>query len=150
MQFLGVDLPVRRVFRMACKGAPPAVLDAYAAPFPDHRTRAGVAVWPLLVPLRPSFPVAASMRQARQHLQSAWASRPVLIMFSDRDPITRGGEKDFARLLPHARTTTVAGGGHFLQEDCGEVLAENILKWCRSSFQAFDLVDVPADDMDSN
>ena len=52
--------------------------------------------------------------------------RPWLCAFSDSDPITRGGEKAFLRSVPGAeglQHVTIAGGGHFLQEDRGVELA---------------------------
>jgi len=42
---------------------------------------------------------------------------------SDGDPITKGGEKIFQKQIPGVQGqshTTIKGGGHFLQEDCGE------------------------------
>ena len=63
--------------------------------------------------------------------QAAWKvlesyDRPVLCTFSDRDPITHGGDKPFLQRIPGAAGqphTTIEGGGHFLQEDKGPELA---------------------------
>jgi pimeloyl-ACP methyl ester carboxylesterase len=49
--------------------------------------------------------------------------RPFLTAFSDGDPITAGGERAFLRSLPGARSVTITGAGHFLQEDAGPRLA---------------------------
>jgi len=46
-------------------------------------------------------------------------------VFSDRDPIMRGGERLFQRHVPGAAGMphTTTHGGHFLQEDAGPDLA---------------------------
>ena len=105
------DLPVGRVLKMGVEKKElltPEVIAAYEAPFPDASYKAGAAVWPLLVPLKPEDPGAAEMAAAREVL-SRW-EKPVLVMFSDSDPKIRGA-------------------GHFLQEENGEELAEHILKF---------------------
>jgi len=68
------------------------------------------------------------MKQARQIL-SKWY-KPVLIMFSDGDPITRGGDRFFRKLIPTAKDQpkiVIKGAGHFLQEEKGEEIAQYIL-----------------------
>jgi haloalkane dehalogenase len=56
--------------------------------------------------------------------------KPFLTAFSDCDPVTRGGDRVFQKLVPGAREephTTITGAGHFLQEDKGEELAAVVL-----------------------
>jgi haloalkane dehalogenase len=97
---------------------------AYDAPFPEESFKAGARAFPLLVPSRPDDP-------AHDANVAAWVGlaafpRPFLTAFSDGDPITRGSHRALqdgiagAKGQPH---TTIVGGGHFLQEDCGEDLA---------------------------
>ena len=53
----------------------------------------------------------------------------MLTAFSDGDAITRGGDRVFHTLVPGAagrQHVTLAGGGHFLQEDLGPQLAQVI------------------------
>ena len=105
-----------------------AVKAAYEAPFPDMTYKAGAAIWPLLVPMHPDDPGAKEMRQARNVL-STW-EKPALVLFSDKDPITKGGDLWFRRLMrirkddqPHI---VINNAGHFLQEDKGEEIAAHI------------------------
>ena len=119
------DLPVGFLVASGCREPlDPAVQAAYDAPFPDAASKAGPRAFPLLVPQDPADPGA-------QDNVRAWAAlerfdRPFLCAFADGDPITAGGERAFLDRVPGAAGqphTTIAGAGHFLQEDAGEELA---------------------------
>lgn len=107
---------------------PPEVVAAYDAPFPDDRYTAGPRAMPALVPTSPDDPAAAANRAAWAVL-ARW-DKPFLTAFSDGDPITGGGDRAFQKLVPGARGlphVTLAGGGHFLQEDVGPELARVVV-----------------------
>lgn len=112
----------------------PDVVAAYDAPFPDDSYKAGARVFPTLVPTRPDDPAAEANRSAWEVL-SEW-EKPFLTAFSDRDPITRGGDRVFQKLVPGAaghEHPTLPGGGHFLQEDIGPRFAEVVADFVRST-----------------
>ncbi len=105
-----------------------AIIAAYDAPFPDDTYKAGARIFPSLVPISPDDPAAEANRNAWQVL--AGFEKPFLTAFSDEDPITRGGERVFLKMVPGAQGcphTTIKGGGHFLQEDQGEQLARVVI-----------------------
>jgi haloalkane dehalogenase len=105
------------------------VVAAYDAPYPTPESKTGLLMFPELVPDERDHPSAAAMLEVRERLKS-WPGR-ALVLFSDSDPIfsPRVGER-FAELIPGAEPAeTVAGAGHFLQEDKGEELGERIARW---------------------
>ena len=106
----------------------PEIVAAYDAPFPDDRYKAGARQFPLLVPTSPDDPAAEANRRAWEVL-ARW-EKPFLTAFSDSDPIMRGGDRVFQKLIPGAKGqphTTIVGAGHFLQEDKGEELAQVVV-----------------------
>jgi haloalkane dehalogenase len=107
-----------------------AVIDAYNAPFPEEKYKEGARQFPLLVPITPDDPAAEKNRAAWSVL-GQW-QKPFLTAFSDSDPITAGGDKLMQKLIPGTRGqahTTIVNGGHFLQEDQGEKLAEVVVQF---------------------
>ncbi len=108
----------------------PEIVAAYDAPFPDDRYKAGARQFPLLVPTAPDDPASAPNRTAWAAL-GAWR-KPFLTAFSDADPITRGADGLLQQAIPGAHGqphTTIAGAGHFLQEDKGEDLARVVVEF---------------------
>jgi haloalkane dehalogenase len=127
--------PIGGIVNGGCvTGLPPEVVAAYDAPFPDDAYTAGARIFPTLVPTSPDDPAAAANRAAWEAL--AAFERPLLTAFSDGDPITRGGDAIFQRTVPGAAGqahTTIAGAGHFLQEDKGLELARVVADFVRST-----------------
>jgi haloalkane dehalogenase len=103
----------------------PEVIAAYDAPFPDDTYKAGARIFPSLVPTSTDDPAHADQVAAWDVLSRF--DRPWLCAFSDKDPVTNGGERIFLRSIPGCDGqphTTIEGGGHFLQEDRGRELAK--------------------------
>jgi len=123
------DLPIGRILKMGtAQPLHPNAVSAYNAPFPSKKYKQGAKAWPLMVPTKPSFEAAPEMKKAKEAL-SKW-DKPALVMFSDKDPITRNGYRFFRELIPTAKDqpeTIIKGAGHFLQEDKGEEIANHIL-----------------------
>jgi len=114
----------RIVSRGCATPLPDDVIAGYDAPFPDDAFKAGARIFPSLVPTSDHDPAEAD-NVATWEVLSRF-DRPLLCTFSDRDPITAGGERAFLGRVPGAAGqahVTIADAGHFLQEDKGPELA---------------------------
>jgi haloalkane dehalogenase len=119
---------VGKIVRGGCAVRPSKeVVAAYDAPFPDDSFKAGARILPSLVPTSVDDP-------SHRDNVIAWGvlegfERPFLCCFGDSDPVTKGGDAVFLRRIPGTRGqphVTIAGGGHFIQEDRGEELSRLI------------------------
>lgn len=75
---------------------------------------------------------AERTRAAAERL-SEW-ERPAFVLFSDMDPITSPNRDPLRDLIPTASDqpdTWIEGAGHFLQEDAGERIVEEIVAFVR-------------------
>jgi haloalkane dehalogenase len=58
------------------------------------------------------------------------------MLFSDSDPVTGGSDRVVQKLIPGTqgqKHTTIANGGHFLQEDQGEEVAQMLVAFTRDN-----------------
>jgi haloalkane dehalogenase len=104
------------------------IVAAYDAPFPDDSYKAGARKFPSLVPTSEDDLAHAANSAAWDVLRAF--DRPFLCAFSDGDPITKGGERQFIGHVPGTAGqphTTITDAGHFLQEDKGVELARVIV-----------------------
>ena len=111
-----------------------ATLDAYDAPFPDESFKAGARMFPLLVPTSPDNAEAQANRQAWEKLKQY--NKPFVTAFGDSDPVTKGGEKVFQKLVPGCNGmahTQIENGGHFIQEGQGERLANLLVQFIQNT-----------------
>lgn len=107
---------------------------AYEAPFPDASYQAGAKIFPSLVPTKPDDPASEANRAAWKKLRE-W-DKPFLTLFSDSDPVTKGGEGVMKKLIPGTTGQDhhiIEAGGHFLQEDKGEEIAERMIAFLQST-----------------
>jgi len=107
-------------------------MEAYRAPFPADEFKAGARQFPVLVPTEPDNPASEDNRRAWSVLMQ-W-EKPALMCFSDADPIMRGGEKPFLKLVPGTRDQPhiTLKGRHFIQEEDGENWARAVADWIRA------------------
>ncbi len=109
------------------------VIAAYNAPFPSSKYKAGARIFPAIVPMKPGMEGISYMKKAREVL-GAW-EKPAIVLFSDKDPILGGARKFFVKMIPTAEDKEeyiIRNGGHFLQEDRGEVIADHILNFMKN------------------
>jgi len=109
------------------------IIAAYDAPFPSRKYKAGARMFPALVPISPDDPASAANRAAWETF-GKW-EKPFLTCFSDKDPITRGGDRVWQKHVPGARGqphTTIENAGHLLQEDKGPELAALLIDFIQS------------------
>ena len=129
------ELPVGRIVAGGCTSSlPEDVVSAYDAPFPDESYKEGARQFPLLVPTRPDDPAGDANRAAWEVLKGI--DKPFLCAFSDSDPITKGADALFLSEVPGTRDQqhpTIAGGGHFLQEDAGPALAAAVIEFVKKN-----------------
>jgi haloalkane dehalogenase len=104
-----------------------AEIAAYNAPFPTAASKVATRAYPALVPLGDNVAVPDQ--------KLAWAvleafDKPFLCCFSDKDPITRGGDALFVDRVPGARRMPhrTLSGGHFIQENDPDGFAAAILE----------------------
>ncbi len=119
--------PVSRIVNTGClRTLSAGERRAYDAPFAVSDSTAGARAFPRLVPISPRDPAAPANRAAWDAL-GRW-QKPFLTVFSDRDPIMRGGERVFQQHVPGAagQPHSTPHAGHFLQEDAGPDLARQI------------------------
>ncbi|HEU4480607.1 MAG TPA: haloalkane dehalogenase [Actinomycetota bacterium] len=121
------DLPVGMILQGAtATELSPEVIAGYEAPFPDARSKAGAAAFPLLVPMDEGDPGVPEMVATREALKG-W-DRPTLVAFSDQDPIfPQAAGRRLAERIAGAEFVPIDGASHFLQEDRGETIAATIV-----------------------
>ncbi|MFW5964014.1 MAG: haloalkane dehalogenase [Natronomonas sp.] len=129
------ELPIGMLIQNAtAKELSEEVIAAYEAPFPTEESKACARVLPFLIPHSPDDEGADTMQAAKQRL-SEW-EKPAFVLFSDSDPITRNARDPLRELIPTASEqpdTWIEGAMHFLQEDEGEKIAEEIVAFVERS-----------------
>jgi len=110
------------------------VLNGYDAPFPDDTFKAGARILPSLVPISTDDPEHENNKKAIEQFKR-W-EKPFLTAFSDKDPITRGGDRFWKTLVPGAagqNHVIIKNASHFVQEDKGPELAEVIIEFIKNN-----------------
>ncbi len=127
--------PIGRIVKAGCvNGLGPEEVAAYDAPFPSRSYKMGARLFPGFVPTTPQDPERANNERAWETFKR-W-EKPFLTLFSDRDPVTRGGYKTWQKIVPGAQGqphATTRGAGHFLQEDKGPEIAKAVVAFMQST-----------------
>jgi haloalkane dehalogenase len=121
------DLDVATLMKRTTPVLSDAEAQAYAAPFPDARYKAGVRMFPELVPTRPDMPGVETGLNAMAFLSSDWRGETFMAI-GMKDPVL--GEPVMRALQQRIRNcpepTLVQDAGHFVQE-WGEPIARSAL-----------------------
>ncbi|MDT0575875.1 haloalkane dehalogenase [Croceicoccus sp. F390] len=106
------------------------VLAAYDAPFPDASYKAAALALTTLIPAEADSPGIAENRAAWKVLESF--EQPFATAFSDNDPSTAAWEGVFRARIPGAARaphSRIDNAGHFVQEEQGDALAKDLVKF---------------------
>ena len=126
-------LPVAQLAHgFTVNGLTDAEKQAYDAPFPDETFQAAALSFPRLIPLQPDNPGLPLMLETWRLLER-W-TKPLLTVFGDRDPISKGADRSFQQRVPGAKGqphAMLSPAHHFLQEDQPEAIAEHIHAFAR-------------------
>lgn len=119
----------------------PSIVDAYNAPFPDPRYKAGPLALPQLIPLTRAYG-GVSENLAAWEVFRRW-EKPFLTAFTTDENMTQesvtaipGGHRIWQETVPGARGQAhvmIEGGGHFVQETRGVELAEVIVEFMQAN-----------------
>ncbi len=109
----------------------PRAMENYLMIHDKPAQRAGLATFPKMIPNREDHPNAAYVDQIRKELEQ-W-DVPVQVIWSDGDMAWKPDEgARIAQLVPDGQFYLVHHAGHFLQEDAGTEVAEQMIRFLRS------------------
>ena len=120
-------LPVGRIISLGCRRKlSREERRAYRLPFTNQKEKAGIRVMPSEVPVKRNHHNSPYANEAWKEL--AHCEMPVLCLFSEGDPFSRGGERLVIERIPGAKGQDhkKLPGGHFIQEDASEELVNEI------------------------
>lgn len=125
------DLDISALMLRSVPGLSNEEAQAYAAPFPDARFKAGVRRFPNLVPEHPDVDGAAVSREARQWWTAQWDGASFMAVGA-LDPVLGPAAMSYLRqqIRGCPEPMMMSGAGHFTQES-GDVIA-------RAALAAFD------------
>lgn len=128
MEFMDCGALLQRA--TAARELTAAEMDAYRAPFPDEAHMAGARVFPALVPITPQHASVAENEAAWQFYEQ-W-TKPFLTLWCPGDPVLGRLHHEFIERVPGAAGQPhqeFEPGGHFLQDDRGEDVADALIAW---------------------
>ena len=122
------DMDIAGLMKRAVGGLSEAEAQAYAAPYPDVRYKAGVRRFPNLVPDRPDADGAALSRRARDFWSREWVGKTFMAV-GMKDPVLGPPVmKELRKAIRNCPTPLeLPEAGHFTQE-AGAVIVERALQ----------------------
>lgn len=103
----------------------------YNLPYKSNREKRAIRFMPLQLPL-------GRRHSERDMAVKAWSAlekwnKPLLTVFGDSDPITRGGERILQRMIPGAldQNHIMLKGGHYIQEDAPHEISKAIIMFMK-------------------
>jgi pimeloyl-ACP methyl ester carboxylesterase len=123
--------PDMDVGRLMLRGTPiltPEEVEAYNAPFPDIKYKAGIRRFPDLVPTTHDAPGAEISRKARDWFQNDWSGDSFMAI-GMQDPILGPSVmRKLRKIIPRCpEPLKIKEAGHFVQE-WGEIVAKKALE----------------------
>jgi len=123
--------PDMGVGRLMLRGTPilsPEEVEAYNAPFPDIKYKAGIRRFPDLVPTTHDAPGAEISRKAREWFQNDWSGDSFMAI-GMQDPILGPSVmRKLRKMIPRCpEPLKIKDAGHFVQE-WGDIVAEKALE----------------------
>lgn len=122
------DMDIAGLMKRSIAGLSEAEAQAYAAPFPDARYKAGLRRFPNLVPDRPDAQGAALSRRARDWWRNQWSGQSFMAI-GMQDPVlgppVMRALRGIIRGCPEP--LELAQAGHFTQE-AGPVIVQRALQ----------------------
>jgi len=123
--------PDMDVGRLMLRGTPilsPEEVEAYNAPFPDIKYKAGIRRFPDLVPTTYDAPGAEISRKARDWFQNDWSGDSFMAI-GMQDPILGPSVmRKLRKMIPRCpEPLKIKEAGHFVQE-WGDIVAEKALE----------------------
>lgn len=111
------DMDCGALMKRACPHLSEAEAQAYEAPFPDERYKAGVRRFPQLVMIEPGMDGIETARRAREFWRSEWQGKSFMAIGA-KDPVlgvpVMGKLRETIRGCPEP--VIVEDAGHFVQE----------------------------------
>ena len=126
------DMDVAGLMKRAVPGITHEEAQAYAAPFPDQRYKAGVRRFPNLVPDRPNADGAELSRKARWWWRTRWSGKSFMAI-GKLDPVLGPPAMHALRRVVRGcpAPLELADVGHFVQEEAGALIVERALESMR-------------------
>ncbi len=125
------DLFRRMMLKMGfARPVDPQAMEEIKAAHPDAASRAGIAAFPKMIPIRGRHPNASYVSEIDEVLRT-W-DVPALVMFADKDPAFKAKEgQRIASMVPDGRFHLVENAKHFMPEDAGGEIASRMIAFLR-------------------